>query len=109
MHLCVEDWQWWWDAFFASGSVVLYVFLYSTNYLDVIVRDVSGGVECPCFASYSAVAEAFRLLEGLQGLDSHCLLPILSSSVVVVVFSCAIEVQEEIVETGITCEATCLS
>ncbi|KAK8650821.1 hypothetical protein V6N13_140445 [Hibiscus sabdariffa] len=37
------------------------------------------------------------------------LLPILSSSVVVVVFSCAIEVQEEIVETGITCEATCLS
>ena len=27
MHLCVEDWQWWWKSFFASGSVALYVFL----------------------------------------------------------------------------------
>ncbi|GFY80780.1 endomembrane protein 70 protein family [Actinidia rufa] len=33
MHLCVEDWKWWWKSFFASGSVAIYIFLYSINYL----------------------------------------------------------------------------
>ncbi|KAF5948736.1 hypothetical protein HYC85_014693 [Camellia sinensis] len=27
MHLCGEDWQWWWKAFYTSGSIALYVFL----------------------------------------------------------------------------------
>ncbi|KAL4189077.1 hypothetical protein AMTRI_Chr08g163700 [Amborella trichopoda] len=33
IHICVEDWQWWWRAFFSSGSIAIYIFLYSVNYL----------------------------------------------------------------------------
>ncbi|KAE8685868.1 putative elongation factor ts [Hibiscus syriacus] len=44
MHLCVEEWRWWWKAFFASGSVALYVFLYSINYLVFDLQSLSGPV-----------------------------------------------------------------
>jgi hypothetical protein len=33
MGLCVEDWRWWWRAFFASGSVALYTLGYAVYYL----------------------------------------------------------------------------
>ncbi|CAL5406110.1 unnamed protein product [Camellia sinensis] len=38
------DWQWWWKAFYASGSVALYVFLYSINYLVFDLKSLSGPV-----------------------------------------------------------------
>ncbi|KAI7981511.1 Transmembrane 9 superfamily member 12 [Camellia lanceoleosa] len=42
MHLCAEDWQWWWKAFYASGSVALYVFLNSINYLFFDLKGLNG-------------------------------------------------------------------
>ncbi|KAJ0089994.1 hypothetical protein Patl1_14822 [Pistacia atlantica] len=44
MHICVEDWKWWWKSFFASGSVAIYIFLYSINYLVFDLRSLSGPV-----------------------------------------------------------------
>ncbi|XP_026405767.1 transmembrane 9 superfamily member 12-like [Papaver somniferum] len=55
MHLCVEDWQWWWKAFFASGSVSLYVFMYSINYLIFDLRSLSGPVSAMLYLGYSLI------------------------------------------------------
>ncbi|KAI5059937.1 hypothetical protein GOP47_0025032 [Adiantum capillus-veneris] len=53
MHLCVEDWRWWWKSFFASGSVALYVFLYAVNYLVFDLRSLSGPVSAALYMGYS--------------------------------------------------------
>ncbi|XP_021812545.1 transmembrane 9 superfamily member 12-like isoform X2 [Prunus avium] len=69
MHLCVEDWRWWWKAFFASGSVSLYVFLYSINYLvfDLQMR-LSGPVSAILYLGYSLImATAIMLSTGTIG------------------------------------------
>eukprot|EP01018_Ginkgo_biloba_P025741 Gb_09059 [translate_table: standard] len=55
MHLCVEDWQWWWKSFFASGSVALYVFLYAINYLVFDLRSLSGPVSAILYLGYSLI------------------------------------------------------
>lgn len=55
MHLCVEDWQWWWKSFYASGSVALYVLLYSINYLIFDLRSLSGPVSAVLYLGYSLV------------------------------------------------------
>ena len=55
MHLCVEDWQWWWKSFFASGSVALYVFLYAINYLVFDLRSLSGLVSAVLYLGYSLI------------------------------------------------------
>ncbi|OAY65714.1 Transmembrane 9 superfamily member 12 [Ananas comosus] len=55
MHLCVEDWRWWWKAFFSSGSVALYVFLYSMNYLVFDLRSLSGPVSAVVYLGYSLI------------------------------------------------------
>ncbi|XP_057954733.1 transmembrane 9 superfamily member 12 [Malania oleifera] len=68
MHLCVEDWQWWWKAFFASGSVALYVFLYSINYLVFDLRSLSGPVSAMVYLGYSLImAIAIMLSTGTIG------------------------------------------
>ncbi|KAF8391720.1 hypothetical protein HHK36_024029 [Tetracentron sinense] len=68
MHLCVEDWQWWWKAFFASGSVALYVFLYSINYLVFDLRSLSGPVSAILYLGYSLImAVAIMLSTGTIG------------------------------------------
>ncbi|KAK1295871.1 hypothetical protein QJS10_CPB15g01248 [Acorus calamus] len=68
MHLCVEDWRWWWKAFFASGSVALYVFLYSINYLVFDLRSLSGPVSAILYLGYSLVmAFAIMLSTGTIG------------------------------------------
>ncbi|KAL5972317.1 Transmembrane 9 superfamily member 12 [Asimina triloba] len=68
MHLCVEDWRWWWKAFFASGSVALYVFLYSINYLVFDLRSLSGPVSAILYLGYSlAIAFAIMLATGTIG------------------------------------------
>ncbi|GLJ42964.1 hypothetical protein SUGI_0891490 [Cryptomeria japonica] len=53
MHLCVEDWKWWWKSFFASGSVAIYIFLYSVNYLVFDLRSLSGPVSAALYIGYS--------------------------------------------------------
>ncbi|GLJ07511.1 hypothetical protein SUGI_0068560 [Cryptomeria japonica] len=55
MHLCVEDWQWWWKSFYASGSVALYVLLYSINYLIFDLRSLSGPVSAVLYLGYSLI------------------------------------------------------
>ncbi|XP_059661313.1 transmembrane 9 superfamily member 12 [Cornus florida] len=68
MHLCVEDWQWWWKAFFASGSVALYVFLYSINYLVFDLQSLSGPVSAILYLGYSLImAVAIMLSTGTIG------------------------------------------
>ncbi len=53
MHLCIEDYCWWWKAFFASGSVALYVFLYSINYLVFDLHGLNGPVSAVLYTGYS--------------------------------------------------------
>ncbi|WCJ37306.1 Transmembrane 9 superfamily member 12 [Euphorbia peplus] len=68
MHLCVEDWRWWWKAFFASGSVALYVFLYSINYLVFDLQSLSGPVSAVLYLGYSLLmAIAIMLSTGTIG------------------------------------------
>lgn len=68
MHLCVEDWRWWWKAFFASGSVALYVFLYSINYLVFDLQSLSGPVSAILYLGYSLImAIAIMLSTGAIG------------------------------------------
>jgi hypothetical protein len=55
MHLCVEDWRWWWKSFFASGSVSVYVLLYSINYLVFDLRSLSGPISTMLFLGYSVL------------------------------------------------------
>ncbi|KAJ6296216.1 hypothetical protein OIU78_024121 [Salix suchowensis] len=53
MHLCVEDWKWWWKSFFASGSVAIYIFLYSVNYLIFELKSLSGPTSEALYLGYS--------------------------------------------------------
>lgn len=69
MHLCVEDWSWWWKAFYASGSVSLYVFLYSIKYLVFDLQSLSGPVSATLYVGYSLImAVAIMLATGTIGL-----------------------------------------
>ncbi|KAH7296431.1 hypothetical protein KP509_26G022900 [Ceratopteris richardii] len=61
MHLCVEDWRWWWKSFFASGSVALYVFLYALNYLVFELRSLSGSTSTALYLGYS-ILMAFSIM-----------------------------------------------
>lgn len=83
MHLCVEDWQWWWKAFYASGSVALYVFLYSINYLVFDLQSLSGPVSATLYLGYSLImAIAIMLSTGTIGfLTSFYFIHYLFSSV----------------------------
>ncbi|OEL37321.1 Transmembrane 9 superfamily member 12 [Dichanthelium oligosanthes] len=70
MHLCAEDWRWWWKAFFASGTVALYVFLYSINYLVFDLRSLSGPVSATLYIGYSFIVSlAIMLATGREVLD----------------------------------------
>ncbi|KAI3716136.1 hypothetical protein L6452_23257 [Arctium lappa] len=68
MHLCVEDWQWWWKAFYASGSVSLYVFLYSMKYLVFDLKSLSSPVSAILYLGYALItAIAIMLSTGTIG------------------------------------------
>ncbi|CAN6571377.1 unnamed protein product [Malus baccata var. baccata] len=68
MHLCVEDWRWWWKAFFASGSASFYVFLYSINYLVFDLRGLGGLASVILYLGYSLImATAIMLSTGTIG------------------------------------------
>ncbi|GJN22072.1 hypothetical protein PR202_gb09605 [Eleusine coracana subsp. coracana] len=83
MHLCSEDWRWWWKAFFASGTVALYVFLYSINYLVFDLRSLSGPVSAMLYIGYSFIVSlAIMLATGTVGfLTSFSFVHYLFSSV----------------------------
>ncbi|KZV14460.1 hypothetical protein F511_43074 [Dorcoceras hygrometricum] len=83
MHLCVEDWQWWWKSFFSSGSVALYIFLYSINYLIFDLRSLNGPVSATLYLGYSLLmALAIMLATGTVGfLSSFWFVHYLFSSV----------------------------
>ncbi|MFS7964696.1 putative apyrase [Helianthus anomalus] len=67
-HLCVEDWKWWWKSFFASGSVALYIFLYSINYLVFDLKSLSGPVSATAYLGYSfLMVLAIMLATGTVG------------------------------------------
>ncbi|XP_042494810.1 transmembrane 9 superfamily member 11-like [Macadamia integrifolia] len=83
MHLCVEDWRWWWKSFFASGSVALYIFLYSINYLIFDLRNLSGPISATLYLGYSLfMGIAVMLATGTVGfLSSFWFVHYLFSSV----------------------------
>ncbi|KAF3628735.1 Transmembrane 9 superfamily member 11 [Capsicum annuum] len=68
MHLCMEDWRWWWKSFFASGSVAIYIFFYSVNYLIFDLKSLSGPVSAMLYLGYSLImALAVMLATGAIG------------------------------------------
>ncbi|KAA8525542.1 hypothetical protein F0562_007405 [Nyssa sinensis] len=74
IHLCVEDWRWWWKSFFASGSVALYIFLYSINYLIFDLKSLSGLVSAVLYLGYSLfMVMAIMLATGAVGFLSSFL------------------------------------
>ncbi|MFS7966602.1 putative nonaspanin (TM9SF) [Helianthus anomalus] len=83
MHLCVDDWKWWWKSFFASGSVALYIFLYSINYLIFDLKSLSGPVSATLYLGYSLLMVlAIMLATGTVGfLSSFWFVHYLFSSV----------------------------
>uniref|UniRef100_A0A7N0T0P1 Transmembrane 9 superfamily member n=1 Tax=Kalanchoe fedtschenkoi TaxID=63787 RepID=A0A7N0T0P1_KALFE len=83
MHLCVEDWKWWWKSFFASGSVSIYIFLYSINYLIFDLKSLSGPVSATLYLGYSLfMVTAIMLATGTVGfLSSFWFVHYLFSSV----------------------------
>ncbi|KAA8522917.1 hypothetical protein F0562_009340 [Nyssa sinensis] len=83
MHLCVEDWKWWWKSFFASGSVAIYIFLYSVNYLIFDLKSLSGPVSATLYLGYSLfMVLAIMLVTGAVGfLSSFWFVHYLFSSV----------------------------
>ncbi|KAF8393084.1 hypothetical protein HHK36_021325 [Tetracentron sinense] len=83
MHLCVEDWKWWWKSFFASGSVAIYIFLYSVNYLIFDLQSLSGPVSATLYLGYSLfMVVAIMLSTGTVGfLSSFWFVHYLFSSV----------------------------
>ncbi|KAG9457487.1 hypothetical protein H6P81_001995 [Aristolochia fimbriata] len=83
MHLCAEDWQWWWKSFFSSGSVALYIFLYSITYLIFDLRSLTGPLSVALYLGYSfLMAFAVMLAAGTVGfLASFCFVHYLFSSV----------------------------
>ncbi|XP_017697425.2 transmembrane 9 superfamily member 11-like [Phoenix dactylifera] len=71
MHLCVEDWKWWWKSFFSSGSVAIYIFLYSVNYLVFDLKSLSGPVSATLYLGYSLfMVIAIMLATGTIGFIS---------------------------------------
>ncbi|XP_052210493.1 transmembrane 9 superfamily member 11-like [Diospyros lotus] len=74
MHLCVEDWRWWWKSFFAPGSVAFYIFLYSINYLIFYLKSLSGPVSAMLYIGYSFfMVTAIMLATGAVGFLSSFL------------------------------------
>ncbi|KAK6944398.1 Nonaspanin (TM9SF) [Dillenia turbinata] len=83
MNLCTEEWRWWWKSFFASGSVAIYIFFYSINYLVFDLKSLSGPVSATLYLGYSLfMVLAIMLATGTVGfLSSFWFVHYLFSSV----------------------------
>nr|GME15630.1 transmembrane 9 superfamily member 12 [Ipomoea batatas] len=55
LRLRAEDWKWWWNAFFASGSTGFYVFSYCANYLIHDLNGLSGSASATLYLGYSLI------------------------------------------------------
>jgi len=65
-----QDWQWWWRAFFTSGSAAVYVFLYSVYYFFAKL-DVNGFVPSLLYFGYTAIlCVGFFVITGTIGFYS---------------------------------------
>merc|ERR1712190_32122 len=66
-QLTSEDYQWWWQAFFASASSALYVFLYSILYFNSRLQ-IDKAVSTILYFGYMAIMSLlFFLLTGSIG------------------------------------------
>ncbi|XP_062196203.1 transmembrane 9 superfamily member 11-like [Phragmites australis] len=83
MGLSVEDWRWWWRAFFASGSVAFYTLGYAVYYLVFDLHSLAGPVSAVLYVGYSLLmALAVMLATGAVGLGaSFCFVYHLFSTV----------------------------
>ncbi|XP_020109304.1 transmembrane 9 superfamily member 11-like [Ananas comosus] len=71
VHLCAEDWRWWWKAFFAPGSVAVYVLVYAVKYLVFDLKSLSGPVSAALYLGYSLLMVlAVMLAAGTVGFVS---------------------------------------
>merc|ERR1719424_2430643 len=69
-QLTSEDYQWWWRAFFASGSSAVYVFLYSALYFSSRLN-IEKPVSILLYFGYMYIISVmFMLLTGSIGLTS---------------------------------------
>ncbi|KAG0461338.1 hypothetical protein HPP92_021635 [Vanilla planifolia] len=82
MHLCVEDWKWWWKSFFSSGSVAIYI-SFTLNYLVFDLKSLSGSISATLYIGYSLfMVLAIMLATGTVGfLSSFWFVHYLFSSV----------------------------
>ncbi|XP_073109499.1 transmembrane 9 superfamily member 12-like [Elaeis guineensis] len=74
MCLCTRDWKWWWKAFFASGSVGFYIFMFSINYLAFDIGGLGRPASVALYLGYSVIlAFAVMLSTGAVGfLTAFC-------------------------------------
>lgn len=53
LHLCAEDYRWWWRSFLTSGSSALYLFFYCVIYFNRL--DLTGAASTVLYFGYSAI------------------------------------------------------
>ncbi|KAJ8899270.1 hypothetical protein K2173_017305 [Erythroxylum novogranatense] len=83
IRLSVEDWRWWWKAFFASGSVSFYFSMFAISYLIFDLQGLSGPASTTLYLGYTLIlATAIMLATGSIGfLASFYFVKFLYSSV----------------------------
>merc|ERR1711871_690383 len=70
IHLCNEDYRWWWRSFFASGSCAVYMMLYAVWY-NVTELSLDGFVPVMIYFGYmSLLSLCFFLITGTIGFFS---------------------------------------
>ncbi|CEO96034.1 Transmembrane 9 superfamily member [Plasmodiophora brassicae] len=66
-HLCSEDYQWWWRAFFTSGASAGYLFAYSIMYFATNLKIHEVASTMLFFGYMSLISTAFFLVTGTIG------------------------------------------
>ncbi|PKI41063.1 hypothetical protein CRG98_038591 [Punica granatum] len=89
MSLRAEDSGWWWKAFWASGSVGAYVFLYCASYLIYDLQGLSGPESVVIYLGYSVILATLTILAGgsVGFLGSFYWVKVLSTSKEIISFS----------------------
>ncbi|XP_031739534.1 transmembrane 9 superfamily member 9 isoform X2 [Cucumis sativus] len=67
LQLCREDYRWWWRSYITSGSVAIYLFLYSISYFSKSL-EITKLISMLLYIGYMLVASyAFFVLTGTIG------------------------------------------
>jgi transmembrane 9 superfamily member 2/4 len=70
IHLCNEDYHWWWRSFFASGSCAVYIMIYAAWY-NITELNLDGFVPVMIYFGYmSLLSVSFFLITGTVGFFS---------------------------------------